>query len=1044
MTLKQGRASGRSNGPQIIPLDDVNLYHHNDDEYGVGVTMGRTGIHDDDEHDNDEVDSLLKATGGDHGITLNGKKETSFWQASGNFRQRFSTAVKHAFRDSDDDDNGVTTTTSNMTRIRGYIRSQIGISSTTRNFKILAVLAIASSMTIIYKMNTNIMKYNQGVQEGSDNASLSPHTPSFGGKWNSNHFVQKSDPQNNDNDDRWYTKLMSSARSSNIDASSSTDDTIIPSTQSNIGISTVKSISIQNLENKPGHYLHDPMNDPYASPYYAKWKDCSMNCTLLQKEKQIQYGLKMKRYSTKYGQWLSTAYPSPLVVPNFTSASNMDLPATQFPSSAWPANQAYVPSFLKEAKALISRVKEGIYEEYGYGILDLSSTMEQSKVIKQRLELFQVHIADRINVDENGAALDRQNNNRRQEEDDEEDQILPAIAYMNKGAWEALIRKLLHSMMTHDVFYTVLVGHTNTYLGNSFQQSSIMEFNTVMEPVFDKLGMTLISRNMGMNATTTNSALGGSDIYGEADILWHVPDPRPSSENYKNVIEESDPMVDFLFRQSILSGSRVPIILSPDHKMFLDEMNRKVWMGNIQPGANFCKDTYRQNGKVRVPLNKACRYVKCRGDPSMCDQHNSICWVERSDRTAYQAQDQNVGHQREGYPSVQQQRLEGRKLSMLILHALDEALDRWIQKTNENVLPLPDNMWHVSELYQEVREYVRTTGSGICRRFFQKIDPRICHIEMHAFTEWTPRADPLESRLKALIPDDSPVADKQTSSLEVYTEVALLPPEWEIPDGEVDVHMIAITADPSTLPRGDDNDKLQVNYAAPPRIYSDRDDDATIAELFSNANDDTDDVALNRDNDFGFQNGDEYNDDGSGRSLKSFGSAIQNYRNMLATSDISPTVWTVYNAPIGFCDGSAQSTCNRHGTNKCLLSNYNHYQAGLIGHGQSGKIKLTLPNVKLGIVLAKFDWREENGPRVRYFAPDFVFDYTVNGVHKTMDRVKFARAGIDLTQDLRIHILMLDKEFDDPDGQSVTIEMQVRSPKAGLSPLLLLTHLYYA
>ena len=63
-----------------------------------------------------------------------------------------------------------------------------------------------------------------------------------------------------------------------------------------------------------------------------------------------------------------------------------------------------------------------------------------------------------------------------------------------------------------------------------------------------------------------------------------------------------------------------------------------------------------------------------------------------------------------------------------------------------------------------------------------------------------------------------------------------------------------------------------------------------------------------------------------------------------------------------------------------------------------------------------------------------------------MNRVQFMKAGIDLTQDLRIHILMLDNEFkpNAPDGQSVTVEMEVRSPKAGLSPLLLLTHIYYA
>ena len=1077
MKSKHGKFSSR-NGPQIIPLDCIDD-NYDYDENGTIVTtnmMDNDNDDDDDDIENDEIDSLLKETRGDHVTAINGKNRTmnsNYWDTANatsvtttttsptmsrnfHFRQRLSTAVKHAFGKDDTTTatSSSSSSSSSLTRIRGFIRSNIGISSTTRNFKILAALAVLCSMTIIYILNTRIIKYNKGIQE--TDSRLSPHTPSLGGTKNSNHYVQKPKNNKNDyeNDDRWYIK----AKSSMVDTASNTDDTIVPLTKSNIGISTVRSISKQNVENQPGHYIHDPIKNPYTSPYYAMWK--YSNSTTLQEQEQAQYESKMKRYSEKYGQWKSPNYPSTLVIPNFTAATttttttsqnsimNLDLPTSQFPPAAWQSNQEYVQTFLTEAKSLVSRVKEGIYEEYGYGILGVSSTLKRDKLTKERLELFRVYVADRIDVNDHGAALDKQNI---EEEGKEEkgDQTIPAIAYLNSAAWKALIRKLLHGMMTHDVFYAVLIGHTNTYLGNNFQQSSIMEFNMIMEPIFDKLGMTLISRNMGMNATTTNSALGGSDIYGEADILWHVPDPRSPSEkqdtrNNQNIIVESSLMVDFLFRQAVLSGSRVPIILSPSNKLFSDAMNQKVWMGNIQPGASFCEDTYMRNNKVMVPLNTACRFVKCRGDPKMCDQHNSVCWVDRSDRNVYQTQDKNVGHQQEGYPSVQQQRLEGRKLSMLILHALDEALDLWITQAKTNILPLPDSMWHIGKQYSDVREYVRSTKSGYCGTFLKKIHPRICHLAMHAYTEWTPRVDPIQSRLKVLLPEDILVADRQTSQLDVYSEVALLPPQWKFSDNDTDVHMVAIAADTSALPTGKGNDKVQVDCNAAPKIFSDEDDDVTLAHLDDGMADD--DGANREDNDLGFEDAATHSDDGNGRKARKLGSGNRNYRSMLASSDISPTFWTVYNAPIGFCDGSAQSTCNRHGTNKCLLSNYNHYRAGLIAHGKSGKIKLSLPNVREGIILAKFDWQEENGPRVRNYAPDFVFDYTVNNVQKTMNRVQFMKAGIDLTQDLRIHILMLDNEFkpNDPDGQSVTVEMEVRSPKAGLSPLLLLTHIYYA
>ena len=39
-------------------------------------------------------------------------------------------------------------------------------------------------------------------------------------------------------------------------------------------------------------------------------------------------------------------------------------------------------------------------------------------------------------------------------------------------------------------------------------------------------------------------------------------------------------------------------------------------------------------------------------------------------------------------------------------------------------------------------------------------------------------------------------------------------------------------------------------------------------------------------------------------------------------------------APVGFCDGSAQSRCNRHVDNLCLLANHNHYK----GHVEGGQL----------------------------------------------------------------------------------------------------------
>jgi hypothetical protein len=857
---------------------------------------------------------------------------------------------------------------------------------------------------------------NSTMSDRSPEQSVSrfpPHAPSLGGSMNANHFKQDQQQQssgsnyNNENGD-WYTAVMTQKASN--DNTDVVDDDALP-VVSNVG-TEVRSVSSINRDNKPGHYIHDPLQSPYTSPYYAEWK----NNTVEQEKEQTAFETKMSGYVKKYGQWVPPKFSDAISTPDFTLAEqNKDLNSTEFPSSAWQSNREYMLEFFGQAKQLVSRVQEGIFEEYGYGISDETSTAKKNDIIAQRIVEFKVLVKDRLPIDNNGAAVNVNSGVKKSDDDDTTttSDAIPAVAYLNTAAWEGLIRKLLHSMITSDQFYVVLVGHTNTYLGNNFQQSAVMEFNNIMEPVFDRLGMKLISRNMGMNATTTVSALGGADIYGEADVLWHVPDDRPEG------IAETGAMMDFLFRQAILSGSRVPIILTPYSTPLLEATQYSAWLGNIQPGANFCDYTYTKNGKRMVPLVKACRFVKCRSDPKLCERHNSVCWVPRSDRNPQQTQDKDVGHQRKGYPSYQQQRLEGRKLAMLVLHALDEALDRWVEQEKKDALPLPDSMWHVGPVYHEIRERIRTMKSDPCGRLFRKLDPRICHVEMHAYTEWTPRID--QSRLKGRV--QNVVADKQSSMFEVYAEVALLPMQWKIADNEIDVHMIAIATDTSTIQLGKDEAALQIDNDEDNSSWND-DDDAWAAHLGATG-----------DHDCGFD------DDGTGDCHSHY-----SHRYLLNSTDISPKMWTVLDAPLGFCDGSAQSSCNRNGLNTCLLANYNHYRAGIIGHGQSGALKLSIPGVKEGIILARFDWQLDGGPRVRNFPPDFSLTYTVDNVTRTMDRAQFASGGYDITPDLRVHVLLMDSKFSsiDIEGKTVDIEMEVRSVKTGLTPLLLLSHIYYA
>eukprot|EP00543_Licmophora_paradoxa_P019371 CAMPEP_0202465672 /NCGR_PEP_ID=MMETSP1360-20130828/66345_1 /ASSEMBLY_ACC=CAM_ASM_000848 /TAXON_ID=515479 /ORGANISM="Licmophora paradoxa, Strain CCMP2313" /LENGTH=89 /DNA_ID=CAMNT_0049089503 /DNA_START=22 /DNA_END=287 /DNA_ORIENTATION=- len=76
-------------------------------------------------------------------------------------------------------------------------------------------------------------------------------------------------------------------------------------------------------------------------------------------------------------------------------------------------------------------------------------------------------------------------------------------------------------MISNDDFYVVLAGHSAAAAhGNNFHQAKVLSMHYLMEPVLDKLGVRLISRNMAMGGVgTLHFSLAGKSLYGEADIM---------------------------------------------------------------------------------------------------------------------------------------------------------------------------------------------------------------------------------------------------------------------------------------------------------------------------------------------------------------------------------------------------------------------------------------------------------------------------------------------------------------------------------------------
>jgi hypothetical protein len=105
--------------------------------------------------------------------------------------------------------------------------------------------------------------------------------------------------------------------------------------------------------------------------------------------------------------------------------------------------------------------------------------------------------------------------------------------------------------------------------------------------------------------------------------------------------------------------------------------------------------------------------------------------VDWSDWNPEKKQDSDVGHQNEGYRNPKQPLFKSRKLATLVLHALEEAISRWSVEHAKGTMPPPDEMWHVGQTYNEVREKVRTVERTACDDKLRQIDPEICHLEMH-------------------------------------------------------------------------------------------------------------------------------------------------------------------------------------------------------------------------------------------------------------------------------------------------------------------------
>ena len=840
---------------------------------------------------------------------------------------------------------------SSFTGFRGLLRSKTAY--TLRNILFLFCIGL-----FVFLVTTEMDSTVESLNEEGKNPR-GPHQSSFGGSQNPSSIAGA----------KAYDENSEGNNHGEID---------IP--MDNVG-QRVPSISTENAENQIGHYFHDPHKSPWSSPLYRR------NATELQRE-QEEFLVKQNESKAKYGCWdlvdpYFKRFGSHRPSVNFSAYKNRDMPTKSFTKNSWQTDPEYIGLLINEAKKLIDRVREGIYELYGHPSTDLNGIDHSEKVLTERAKMFQI-ITENYSVNSLGEAVDIKSNEK-----------LQGVAYLNGKGWIELQRKLLHAIITEDDFFVVLVGDGNAAgHGNNFRQSSIMNFHYILEPILRILGIRLVSRNMAMkDVPIILSTLAGADIYGEADILL-----------YSSKTEEADGSLDLLYKQSVMSGERVPVILTDKPGNFIHESMGNAWMGNLQSGHEVC------GTRKRGPCN--------------FNVFNSACWVERTDFTPETPQDLEIPS--EAYESYHTHQLEGYKLALLVLEALDGALHTWAQMIASPGVPHVQRNWHVGPLYDNMRESIRTFQDSDevlskCEKMMGNLRI-VCRVEMHGFTEFTPRVTPSCNSLGALLPAEMDISNYYKP--QNYRGIDLLPLNWKIPDNQTDVHMISIAT------------------SAPARNIEDDDDSDSRDDKLRWDNDDDDHGA----------------GDGSFRHLgdcvlrRCILRRTKSATNLgKAQSALVPGKgWMLSNPVAGFCDGSSQSTCGRQANNSCLLAGHNDHQSGILGDGSSGWLLMMVENVREGIILVRFGSTDvgSGDSTSDEFPSDFLFDFAISGIVTTLSRIQFHDLGVEVLPNVTIHPLLLNetmyngKQIDGDNGKTFEVAIRIRSAHQTFS--MTLTHLYFA
>jgi len=443
---------------------------------------------------------------------------------------------------------------------------------------------------------------------------------------------------------------------------------------------------------------------------------------------------------------------------------NYDCPGEEFPEDAWQRNAVFVNHYLNDANKLITRAIEAIFSEYGKGREGVPRE-QLSQTLAERAVQFRWEICDMTTSDSPPEPY----SNRR--------------SLKNTGGWttarsqKGLERRLLHAMMTSDTFTVVMGGHSAAAAeGNNFRQSYMMQFHKIMAPIFARLGVKLITRNMGMGGLgTLHNSLGSGSIYGdEVDLLlWD-----------SGMTEPEGPAQDIFVRQGLMGGARVPVIWTSGMQFHVLKAVHEMADADIGEWGTAMygiPDTASEEHANSLPW--AVQYLKCTNEMSdLCQQtkYCAQCWQDREDGLTPPLKQLNSPRGQAGWhPGWREHQLRGRNLAMAVLRSLQDAIATWTDNVRgmyvvDLVLslahyytrlmfifvfllaagpPLADQLWHVTDYYENIRHKVRTMDPihSECYSYQQKgeLPGRVCNTPLKV-SDWSSESRFLPTDANAL------------------------------------------------------------------------------------------------------------------------------------------------------------------------------------------------------------------------------------------------------------------------------------------------------